>query len=238
MDNYFNYFTEIEECFQRRRGTPSLLSTLDWALIESWKEAGIPLDAVCAGIERTFEKYARRPRRFSKVNSLAYCSQQVMEAASQAARDSVERGESGRAGSAGSSPFSPDEIVGFLDQCGLALERAAARCRDGGDEVMAGDLAECASAICELKAPGGESLLADLERLERALTAIEDRVCASLARGSSAKGLIQMREEIDRSLSSCRRTMTAVQIESVERQFLKKLLFENHQLPRLSLFYL
>ena len=45
--NYFNYYTEIEEHFQRARGTGLfLLSPLDWALIESWNNAGVPLEAV------------------------------------------------------------------------------------------------------------------------------------------------------------------------------------------------
>src|SRR5438105_2688257 len=73
--NYFNYFTEIEEHFQRRRGTTLLLSTLDWALIETWKDAGIPLEAVLRGIDIAFEKFQKRPSVFKKVNSLAYCSQ-------------------------------------------------------------------------------------------------------------------------------------------------------------------
>ena len=42
MRNYFNYFTEIEERFQQRRGSLLLLSTIDWALIETWREAGVP----------------------------------------------------------------------------------------------------------------------------------------------------------------------------------------------------
>ena len=64
MENYFNYFTEIEEHFQRRRGGIRLLSTLDWALIETWKDAGIPLEAVLRGIEAAFERYEkRRPAR-------------------------------------------------------------------------------------------------------------------------------------------------------------------------------
>src|SRR5690348_17008266 len=81
VENYFNYFTEIEEHFQRRRGTILLLSTLDWALIETWKDAGIPLEAVLRGIEATFEKWERRPSKTRKVNSLAYCSQEVLAAA-------------------------------------------------------------------------------------------------------------------------------------------------------------
>jgi hypothetical protein len=43
VDNYFNYYTEIEEHFCRRRGTLLTVSTLDWALMTTWKEAGIPL---------------------------------------------------------------------------------------------------------------------------------------------------------------------------------------------------
>ena len=57
MENYFNYFTEIEEQFLRRRGGGLLLSTLDWALIESWKNSGVPLEAVLRGIDLAFEKW-------------------------------------------------------------------------------------------------------------------------------------------------------------------------------------
>ena len=80
MENYFNYFTEIEEHFQRRRGGILLLSTLDWALIETWKDAGIPLEAVLRGIDGAFERYEKRPSK-RKVNSLAYCAQEVLAAA-------------------------------------------------------------------------------------------------------------------------------------------------------------
>ena len=81
MENYFNYFTEIEEHFQRRRGGILLLSTLDWALIETWKNAGVPLEAVLRGIDAAFDRYDQRPSKSKKVNSLAYCSQAVLAAA-------------------------------------------------------------------------------------------------------------------------------------------------------------
>ena len=81
VETYFNYFTEIEEHFQRRRGTLLLLSPLDWALMETWKDAGIPLEAVLRGIDATFEKWERRPARFRKVNGLAYCAQEVLASA-------------------------------------------------------------------------------------------------------------------------------------------------------------
>ena len=83
MRNYFNYFTEIEERFQQRRGSVLLLSTLDWALIEMWREAGIPLEAVLRGIDAAFDKYEARQKRarMQRVNGLAWCAQAVMQAA-------------------------------------------------------------------------------------------------------------------------------------------------------------
>ncbi len=51
MENYFNYFTEIEEHFQKRRGQARPLSPLDWSLIESLRDAGVPLEVVLRGVD-------------------------------------------------------------------------------------------------------------------------------------------------------------------------------------------
>src|ERR671932_1113401 len=74
--NYFNYFTEIEEAFIRRRGKHLLLSPMDWALIESWKEMGVPLFVALRGIERAFDSHEAKPRRRS-VKTLLYCQEEV-----------------------------------------------------------------------------------------------------------------------------------------------------------------
>src|ERR1700674_5811869 len=77
--NYFNYFTETEEHFQKARGTSLfLLSPLDWALLESWKNAGVPLEAVMRGIDAAFEKWRGRKVKTQMVNSLAFCAQAVL----------------------------------------------------------------------------------------------------------------------------------------------------------------
>src|SRR5690242_3417148 len=93
MLNYFNYFTEIEERFQQRRGSLLMLSTLDWALIETWREAGIPLEAVLRGIDDAFDKHDQRVRRsvgrVRRVNGLAWCAQSVMKATEQAMEAAV-----------------------------------------------------------------------------------------------------------------------------------------------------
>jgi hypothetical protein len=73
VNNYFNYFTEIEEFFFNKRNThKARFSSLDWVLLESWKDQGVPMEAVLKGIERAFE-------RKKKINSLAYCVRFVEE---------------------------------------------------------------------------------------------------------------------------------------------------------------
>src|ERR1700742_636492 len=94
MQNYFNYFTEIEERFQQRRGSLLMLSTLDWALIETWREAGVPLEAVLRGIDAAFDKHDTQRarlgnRRQRRVNGLAWCAQAVMAATEQAREAAV-----------------------------------------------------------------------------------------------------------------------------------------------------
>lgn len=235
MENYFNYFTEIEECFQQARGVTTLLSTLDWALIESWKDAGIPLEAVLVGIERTFEKYHKRPQRFRKVNSLAYCSQEVLRAA-----DETDRAEAGgpRERNGQDDPaFEKNSMIEFLQRNAQAIARASKRQASEGQSVLAQDFSE---VVKELKgmAASDNDWNADPEGLERQLTALEDKLSASLTRAAPAELLTGFRTEIDRAMVPYKRNLGRGEIESLERQFIKKSLFEHYDIPRLSLFYM
>lgn len=234
MENYFNYFTEIEERYRRCRATPTLLSPLDWALIESWKDGGIPLNAVLTGVERSFEKFAKRPRRYRKVNSLAYCTQEVLRAAEEATTAAI---ESGTRRAPEPAPFSEDEIQKFLLRNTEAVERAAKAAEMNGRSVVAQDFSE-AAAMLKGFAVQTDRLAQKLEDLEVSLSALEDKLTASMTRGTSVKQLTEIRQEVTRGIASHRQRMTAEQIESLERQFLKKRLFEEYEIPRLSLFYL
>src|SRR3954451_12342334 len=128
VDNYFNYLTEIEEHFQRRRGGILLLSTLDWALIETWKDAGIPLEAVLRGIDAAFEKYEKRPT-VRKVNGLAYCSQEVLASAEEMKEAAV--GSTDAVVAKPDRGFQAAEIVAFLEKNASALEGAKLPERSG-----------------------------------------------------------------------------------------------------------
>jgi hypothetical protein len=75
--NYFNYFTEVEEEFGPPACKPLLISPMDWALVESWKNAGIPLHIVLRAINQAFDAYDARAQKYRKVNSIFYCQQQV-----------------------------------------------------------------------------------------------------------------------------------------------------------------
>jgi len=235
LENYFNYFTEIEECFQRARGVTTLLSTLDWALIESWKEAGIPLEAVLTGVERTFEKYHKRPQRFRKVNSLAYCSQEVLRAAEGAGRAEA---DGARERKSQDEPFfAKSDIIGFLTRNTEILENASKSQQSEGPSVLAQDFDEVAKSLAGIAASDAD-WDADPEGLERHLTALEDKLTASLTRAAPVELLTAFRAEIDRAMAPYRRNLGAGEIGSLERQFIKKRLFEHYNIPRLSLFYI
>ena len=124
MRNYFNYFTEIEERFQQRRGTVLLLSTLDWALIEMWHEAGIPLEAVLRGIDAAFDKYEARQKRarMQRVNGLAWCAQAVMQAAVE--MNEAATGSAVAAAVEEESGFEHERVATHLTTAAEALDRA------------------------------------------------------------------------------------------------------------------
>jgi hypothetical protein len=250
VENYFEYFTEIEERYRRCRGTPSRLSTLDWALIDSWKEAGIPLEAVLIGIERTFEKFARRPPRFRKINGLAYCSQSVLEAADQLKAGQLDdsRRPSRSPAHTAAAPFTLDQLHAYFRGNAQVLRASAQRCQDSstashspaGGAAPLNELAqdfENAAAALERLTDGLTEAPQNLKPLEDELTALEEKLTASATRGSPAELLVELRRQAERSVAPYRSKMSASQLESLDRQFLKRGLYEHYGLPRLSLFY-
>ncbi len=231
MQNYFNYFTEIEERFQRRRGTILLLSTLDWALIETWKEAGIPLAAVLRGIDAAFEKHAGKRSRVRKVNSLAYCAQEVLAAAEEMKEAAV--GVAIDESPARPSGLESDAIATYLEQNAGKLEKAtlpaslAPAARD-----TAHSLRELAAGVHNAEAE------LSLEHVEQRLSVLEEKLLAVLVAAASEDELVDLRAEARCELTPYRRKMPAAQLERLERQYVHKWLLDRHSLPRLSLFYM
>jgi hypothetical protein len=226
VQNYINYFTEIEEHFQRRRGSILLLSTLDWALIDTWREAGVPLAAVLRGIDAAFDKYeARKTRaqtraRMRKVNGLAWCAQAVMEAV-----------EAMQEAAVGGAPVQMEAAGLEHDRIAQHLRAAAATFTQAAATLPS--LREIAERLEQL----AQQALTN-EELERHLSALEEKLFALLLTHIPAEELEQMREQAARELAPYRSRMQALQIRQIEQQFLRRRLLERYDLPRISLFYM
>jgi hypothetical protein len=239
VENYFNYFTEIEERFLQRRSGGLLLSTLDWALIQTWKDAGIPLEAVLRGIDDAFDRYDERPSKTKKVNSLAYCSQLVLAAAEDMKEAAVGAapGEAAfPAKSSASQGFEPEVVVPFLRRNAERLE--SAKLPQAGGVSARSVALDAAKVLRHLAEEIEKNSAGRLEDLERRLTVLEEKLFAMLLASTPDEEIVAVRAEADRDLGPYRRKMSAPQIDQLQKQYVHKRLLEKYQLPRLSLFYM
>jgi hypothetical protein len=234
VQNYFNYFTEIEERFQQRRGAILLLSTLDWALIETWQEAGIPLEAVLRGIDAAFDKYESRQKRgrMRRVNGLAWCSQAVMEAA-EALRE-ASAGSADPTAAAGETGFEHERVAMHLEGAATALDASTI-----AHDACAATAIRLRELAAQARAASTSTTVArEMETFERVLTVLEEKLFAALTAAAPEELLVALKEHAGRELAPYRSRMGAVQLRQVEHQFVQKQLLVHYNLPRLSLFYM
>lgn len=233
--NYFNYYTEIEEYFWQKRGAHILVSTLDWAVIETWQKGGVPVEVVFKGIDRTFEHYSAQ-RRGRPIKSLLYCVDAVADAVEEAKEAAAGRGPSAGGTAERPSAFDAEEITRFLRSNAVALRQTASGAPEPPALTQA--FAEIADALDALAQQPATHATTNLEDLERHLTVFEEKLQAALTQALPASELVELRREVDRGLAPYRRRMKTEQLALIESQFLQKKLFERYRLPRLSLFYL
>jgi hypothetical protein len=233
--NYFNYFTEIEEHFWKKRGAHLLVSPLDWAIMETWQKAGVPLETALKGIDRAFESYQRSRRGAGKpLKSLAYCTEAVLEEAEE--RQEAAVGAQSPRRTEAPAPFSRLELQAYLQRNRESLRKAAAR-HESSQAELAAFLRQAAeklvSAETLLETPGR----LDLEDLERRLTILDEKIHAALLTLASEDLMLKIRREVDSQLATYRRKMKREQLALIEKQYSQKRLLDEYQLPRLSLFY-
>lgn len=252
--NYFNYYTEIEDTFIRRRGKHLLLSPMDWALIESWKLMGVPLHVALRGIEQAFDSHAaaRAPRRRS-VKSLLYCQEEVE--AQFAEWLETQRGAAGVVASAteddanaaeemnghGGLPFPRAAILAHLAEAHATLERlnnsSAATQRQGEGELREA-LRRASERLAELEKDFREAARPNAEHLENSLTALEGLLDRAVREALRPEELAAKRQQAGEQLRPYRTRMERATYEQTLDNLLAKLLREERGLPRLSLFYL
>jgi len=212
--NYFNYFTEIEQFYQTKRDVFTLLSTLDWVLIENWKDQGVPLEIVLKGIDRAFS----RPNAKRKINSLAYCVKAVEEA--------IEEQKDTRVAKPDLPEISTEETRRYLAD--LAEKTTAV---GKVFPEFSAKIAAVAEAVRGLDT-------GSFRDAEQVLVALEEKLIAILRVAADESALIDVKREVEGELAPFRSTMTAQQLAMLEQQLSKRKLLERYGVPRLSLFYL
>ena len=251
--NYFNYFTEIEDTFVRRRGKHLLLSPMDWALIESWKQKGVPLHVALRGIEESFDSFEARPRRRS-VKSLLYCQEEVeaqfaewLDRQQGAHTEPPENGAGNARTQAATAqpadenaglPFPRAAILAHLAECRTQLEQAHATRRQTSNDELCEALARAGVRLAELAADFARSTRPDAEQLEAALTDLEGLLDRAVRAHLPAAQLATRQAQADEQLRPYRARMDRATYEQTRDNLLAKTLREDCGVPRLSLFYL
>jgi hypothetical protein len=232
--NYFNYFSEIEETFNRRRGKYLFLSPLDWALIESWQERGVPLHIILRGIEKVFDGVDNQPKRRRSVKSLMYCREEIEAQYEEWLERQIGKSEADGNGEAAetereSSLFSDENVKTHLQNVAGQLEPARAKARGELLEV----LRRVTARLAEL-----EKSFSDAESLEDALGDLEKLIDAALLETADEKILAALKSETDKLMAQYRGKMEKEVYDRTFDLMLLKNLREAAEIPRLSLFYL
>jgi hypothetical protein len=264
--NYFNYMTEVEEEFVRRRGSHLLISPMDWALVESWKDAGVPLHIVMRGISKAFDSYDARPNKFRKVNSVLYCQQAVEESNAEyrlslvgapPAPGAEPDRNTGRKRAKKTSPeaagFSKEALIEFIGKCQFELRQAEQSPAPGtkqGQEQEIGNPHVASSA-------GSEELIhraiarlrevvqaikaapaVDPESVELDLEAIDRMLLDHLRIVCGPAKIDELTSEAEAQLRKYRKNMDREMYQQTVNNFVARRVRESCHIPRLSLFYM
>lgn len=237
--NYFNYFTEIEDAFVRRRGKHLLLSPMDWALIERWKELNVPLHIVLRGIEKSFDSWEAKPRKRS-VKSLLYCQEEIEAQYAEWLESRVgaapEEGTDLPADGDESLPFPRQSVLDHLDRGRKALKQA--RAKRAGDDDLTEAISRVLGLLEDLQQDFAASSRPEARQLEVSLTGLERTLSDALLTVVSQEEMTQAREEVKEQLRAYRSHMEKAAYEQTFDNLLLKRLRDEFGLPRLSLFYL
>jgi hypothetical protein len=237
--NYFNYFSEIEELFIRRRGRNLLLSPLDWALIETWQEREIPLHLILRAIEKVFDGVDKQPAKKRTVKSLLYCREEI-EAQHAAwlemqvgkngdaknSRFKIQDSNSENANLSKSDLFSREAIAAHLEKVSAELNHALNKAE--GD--LSATLGKVSKHLAELRQKSYAA-----QKLEESLEKLDALVDESLLRNFETE---QIKSEIEKQIASYKIKMEREVYERTFDLMLLKRLREKAEIPRLSLFNL
>lgn len=241
--NYFNYFTEIEDAFIRRRAKHLLLSPMDWALIESWKEIGVPLHVALRGIEKAFDSWESKPRKRS-IKSLLYCQEEVEAQFAEWREARVGADESAATEANGAQetnerlPFSRAAILEHLQRGRASLSAVADARLKSGEHDFSETLKRAAALLVELEQDLESVASPNAQKLEQSLSGLERMLSDALRSVANSEQTKAIEAEVKEQLKPYRKHMEAAVYQQTFDNLLLKRLREQFGIPRLSLFYL
>jgi hypothetical protein len=239
--NYFSYFSEIEDTFIRRRGKHLMLSPIDWALIEGWKERGVPLHVVVRAIEHAFDSHESKKQKRT-VKTLLYCQEEVEAQYAEWLESRVGASNEGEIPAveveSSKFPFSPAAIGDYLERSCLALTKAATARRDNGEDDFSEALSRAVALINEIKIDLTDSFSLDARKLEDSLSGLERMLSDALLSAMPVDRLDSIEKEVKEQLAPYRKQMEPAIYQQTLSNLLLKRLREQFAVPRLSLFYL
>lgn len=234
--NYFSYFSEIEDTFIRRRGKHLMLSPIDWALIESWKERGVPLHVALRGIEHSFDSFEARKRKRT-VKTLLYCQEEVEAQYAEwlesrvGSHDEADRDEEE---STDKSPFSREVVLSHLTRSLQSIEEQSSQ----APEELREALRRAASLVTDIREEYEGAPRPDTRKLEESVTGIDRMLDDAIRKAIGDHQLAAITAEVEAQLKPYKRHMDTAAYEQTRANLLRKRLREHFDVPRLSLFYL
>ena len=233
--NYFSYFSEIEDTFIRRRGKHLMLSPIDWALIEGWKERGVPLHVALRGIEHSFDSYESKKHKRT-VKTLLYCQEEVEAQYAEWRESRVGSHDDKAEPASDTSPFSRDAI---LDHLARSLDEIQQLSKNRKEEDQFGEaLARAIALLIEIREDYSSAASPDTRKLEESLTGIDRLLDDSIRAVVKESELATILSEIDSQVKPYKRHMDKPTFEQTRDNLLRKRLRDHFGVPRLSLFYL
>lgn len=226
------YFQAIEEAFNRRRGAPLLLSPRDWALIEGFRRDGVPLRIVLRAIENVFESFARRQPGGRRVNSLAYCRQEVESLFA------IHLGIQGVGAGLPEGRAAPDPARALrrhLTRLAAALREALRVASAATRDALVGPIAETLARVRALQR-SLKSAPPDAAGIEKALTDLDTFLLDAALASLSAAERTALDLEIDRALGDAGARMREEARSATRAAARARLLRQRTGLPRLTLF--
>jgi hypothetical protein len=247
--NYFNYFTEVEEEFVRRRGKPLTISPLDWALVESWKDAGIPLHIVLRAINRSFDAYDARPRQFRRVNTIFYCQQEVeasfaeyrlAQVGGPAAESPPEQSEPPPSGGKKrtAAPLPVEVLRDFLNRCDEELRLAGESAERFARNELSESIARARSRLARIADDVAATHQVEAQAVERDFDSLDRMLFEAAIAALKEDERAAIRKDAETQLRPHRKKMEKGIYEQTLENFVARRIRETHHLPRLSLFYL